>query len=108
MMTAARVTAWPHDRPPSESALRALYAAEGLAAYRWSNGPHDRYQAHRHSYHKVIYVVSGAITFGLPESGETAALTAGDRLDLPAGVLHDAFVGPDGVVCLEGHWQVAT
>lgn len=98
-----KVTPWPHSRPPTEADLRQTYAAEGLAPYRWSNGPHDRYQAHSHSYHKVIYVVSGAITFGLPELGESLALAAGDRLDLPAGVRHDAIVGPEGVVCLEGH-----
>jgi quercetin dioxygenase-like cupin family protein len=98
-----KVTPWPHGRPPTEADLRQAYAAEGLAPYRWSNGPHDRYQAHSHSYHKVIYVVSGSITFGLPESGESLALAAGDRLDLPAGVSHDAIVGPEGVVCLEGH-----
>jgi quercetin dioxygenase-like cupin family protein len=74
-----------------------------MTPYRWSNDPHDRYQAHSHSFHKVIYVVSGSITFGLPASGESVTLTTGDRLDLPAGVLHDAAVGPDGVVCLEGH-----
>jgi quercetin dioxygenase-like cupin family protein len=74
-----------------------------MTPYRWSNGPHDRYQAHSHSYHKVIYVVSGAITFGLPERGEAVSLNPGDRLDLPPGVVHDAVVGPNGVVCLEGH-----
>jgi uncharacterized protein YjlB len=98
-----KVTPWSHDRPPSEAELRQMYAAEGMAPYRWSNGPHDRYQAHTHGYHKVIYVVSGSITFGLPERGESIKLGAGDRLDLPAGVLHDAIVGPRGVVCLEGH-----
>ena len=74
-----------------------------MAPYRWSNGPNDRYQAHSHGYHKVIYVVSGSITFGLPESKESVTLAAGDRLDLPAGVRHDAVVGPNGVVCLEDH-----
>lgn len=102
-MTQVNVTHWPESRPPTEAELRERYAAEGLAPYRWSNGPHDRYRAHRHDYHKVIYVVSGAITFGLPELGDSISLATGDRLDLPAGVLHDAVVGPDGVVCLEGH-----
>lgn len=77
--------------------------AEGLAYYRWSNGPGDRYPAHQHNYHKVIYVVQGSITFGLPETKETVVLNTGDRLDLPAGIIHDAKVGPNGVVCLEGH-----
>jgi hypothetical protein len=30
-------------------------------------------------------------------------LHPGDRLDLPAGVLHNAAVGRSGVVCLEAH-----
>lgn len=97
------VTPWRHGRPPTESEIREIYAAEGMAPYRWSNGPHDRYQAHSHSFHKVIYVVSGSIIFGLPERGELATLATGDRLDLPAGIVHDAVVGPEGVVCLEGH-----
>lgn len=97
------VTPWPHSRPPQESELRSIYRAEGMTPYRWSNGPNDRYQAHTHSYHKVIYVVSGSITLGLPQHGKSVTLAAGDRLELPAGVLHDAEVGPKGVVCLEGH-----
>jgi quercetin dioxygenase-like cupin family protein len=75
--------------------------AEGLAPYRWSNGPGDVYGAHTHPYDKVIYVVEGSITFGVP--GRQLELHPGDRLDLPAGTRHDARVGPDGVVCLEGH-----
>jgi quercetin dioxygenase-like cupin family protein len=102
-MKQVAVTTWPNSQPPTESDLREAYAAEGLSPYRWSNGPHDRYQAHTHGYHKVIYVVSGSITFGLPELGDSVTLVAGDRLDLPAGVVHDATVGSDGVVCLEGH-----
>jgi len=46
--------------------------------------PFDRYAAHSHDYDKVIYVVSGAITFGLPHQGRVAQLNAGDRLELPA------------------------
>jgi quercetin dioxygenase-like cupin family protein len=102
-MNEVKVTSWPHDRQPSAADLQENYAAEGMSPYRWSNGPHDRYGAHSHSYHKVIYVLSGSITFGLPQRGESYDLVAGDRLDLPAGVVHDAVVGPKGVVCLEGH-----
>jgi quercetin dioxygenase-like cupin family protein len=76
---------------------------EGLSPYSWSNGPHDMYSAHTHSYNKVIYVVQGSITFGLPELGKQLTLKAGDRLDLPAGTVHGAVVGSQGVVCLEGH-----
>jgi quercetin dioxygenase-like cupin family protein len=51
----------------------------------------------------VIYVVEGTITFGLPEQGRRIDLRAGDRMELPPGVVHDAVVGPEGVVCLEAH-----
>ena len=78
-------------------------AEEGLSPYAWSNGPHDIYSAHTHSYNKVIYVVQGSITFGLPELSKKLTLKAGDRLDLPAGTVHDANVGSQGVVCLEAH-----
>ncbi len=77
--------------------------SEGLSPYAWSNGPHDVYAPHSHSYNKVIYVVEGSITFGLPELGKHVSMRPGDRLDLPAGVVHEAQVGPEGVVCLEGH-----
>ena len=102
-MTSPHVTLWAGSTPPTESTLRQLYADEGMSPYQWSNGPHDVYSAHEHSYDKVIYVVRGSITFGLPELGQKLTLNAGDRLDLPAGTVHDAVVGAQGVICLEGH-----
>ena len=97
------VTLWADSEPPTESTLQRLCAEQGLDPYQWSNGPHDVYSAHRHSYAKVIYVLRGSITFGLPEEGHEILLKAGDRLDLPADVVHNAVVGPQGVVCLEAH-----
>ena len=97
------VTPWSAPILPTESTLRQLFADEGLNPYPWSNGAHDVYPAHMHTYDKVIYVVRGSITFGLPELGEQLTLKSGDRLDLPAGIVHDALVGPQGVSCLEAH-----
>ena len=77
--------------------------AEGLDPSPWSNGPGDRYDAHAHGYDKVIAVAAGSIRFGLPDSGQTIELAAGDRLELPAGTRHDAMVGSAGVTCLEAH-----
>jgi uncharacterized protein YjlB len=99
----ARLTKWPAPDTPSETGLRELMAQEGLRPYSWSNGPFDRYATHSHGYDKVIYVVSGSIEFGLPNEGRKLAMQAGDRLDLPAGTVHDAAVGSDGVLCLEAH-----
>ena len=94
---------WPEDKTVDEATIRKLYANEGLQPYRWSNSPGDVYGAHSHAYHKVIYVVKGTITFGLPDTGDRVTLHAGDRLDLPAGVVHNAIVGANGVVCFEAH-----
>ena len=98
-----KITPWSEQSRPTEATILRLFSAEGLRPYRWSNGPGDVYGAHSHPYNKVIYIVEGSITFGLPSTGEEAHLEAGDRLDLSAGVSHDAVVGPRGVVCLEAH-----
>ena len=103
MTYSPQVTPWSDSTPPTESTLRQLCADEGLNPYPWSNGPHDVYSAHTHSYDKVIYVVRGSITFGLPELDQKLTLNAGDRLDLPANTVHDAVVGAQGVMCLEAH-----
>jgi quercetin dioxygenase-like cupin family protein len=94
---------WDKDLPPQEAEIERLLAEEDLSGYRWSNAPGDNYAAHSHGYHKIIYVVRGSITIGLPDLGEQVELRAGDRLDLPAGVLHSALIGPRGVVCIEAH-----
>src|SRR5579875_2219617 len=99
MSPSPTVTPWPSDTPLSESAIRARFQAEDLAPYRWANDSGTIYSPHRHSYHKVLYVVQGEITFGLLELGRHVTLRPGDRLDLPPFVLHDALVGPEGVVC---------
>ncbi len=102
-MTKVAVQRWDHDREPTAEELEAQLQSQGLSFYRWSNGPDYVYAAHTHRYGKVILVERGSIIFGLPAVGEEIALEAGDRLVLPGGTLHDAAVGPDGVVCLEAH-----
>ncbi len=56
----------------------------------------------------MLVAAAGAITFHLPEIGRDVLLAAGDRLDLPAGTLHAADVGPHGVTCLEAHLAAGT
>jgi quercetin dioxygenase-like cupin family protein len=92
----------------SDVQLRARLSDEGLTASSWGNGPHDRYAAHRHDFDKVLVAATGAITFHLPELGQDVLLEEGDRLELPAGTLHAASVGPDGVTCLEAHLPAGT
>jgi quercetin dioxygenase-like cupin family protein len=95
-----------HDDPVAR--LIARLSAEGLQPGSWANGPGDVYAAHAHGYDKVLACAAGSIEFGLPGRGEKVALRAGDRLDLPAGTVHDATVGPAGVTCLEAHLPAGT
>jgi mannose-6-phosphate isomerase-like protein (cupin superfamily) len=105
------VAEWGHGRSlarydramTSDRSYADRLLAEGPDPSRWANGPGDRYDAHEHGYDKVIVVESGSITFGLPAMGESQELASGDRLELPAGVRHEARVGRDGVSCLEVH-----
>lgn len=87
----------------NELDLRTRLSGEGLEASSWGNGPNDHYAEHRHAYDKVLVAAAGSITFHLPELGRDVDLATGDRLELPAGALHGADVGPAGVTCLEAH-----
>ncbi len=95
------VQKWPHTEPPTEDAIRKLFAEEELEPFRWSAEPGDVYHAQTLEYGRVILVLEGSITFGFPIEAEPTTLHPGDRLDLPAGIPHNAAVGFDGVVCLE-------
>ncbi len=89
--------------PTGEKTMRTMIVSQGLQPYRWSNQPGDTYDAHYHSYSKVIWVVRGDIIFKLPELEDEIMLEEGDRLELPAEMVHEAIVGKKGVVCLEAH-----
>ena len=102
---AASVTHWSGSEVPTEAAIRRLLEADGLGYSKWSNGPLDVYFAHAHPFHKVIYVILGAITFRFPKDATELTLKVGDRLDLPRGVLHEAVVSTLGVECLEAHHE---
>lgn len=75
--------------------------SEGLNPYRWGNSPGDRYPVHEHRYHKVLFCLTGSITFNIAETD--VVLLPGDRLDLDPRTQHGAVVGPKGVTCLEAN-----
>jgi len=66
----AALTLWPSERDPNDAALEAIFRDKGLRPSWWSNGPGDRYAAHAHPYHKVLYCAQGGVRFDLPASGE--------------------------------------
>jgi quercetin dioxygenase-like cupin family protein len=92
--------------------LEARLVAQDLTPSSWSNEPGDTYAAHQHAYDKVLVAARGSITFHLVDQGRDVnldvTLSEGERLDLPAGTVHAATVGPDGVTCLEAHLGAGT
>lgn len=82
-----------------EDAVLDRIRAMGLSPQAWRNGPGEEYASHDHSYHKILYCVTGSIVFHTDDGD--LPLAAGDRLDLPAHTRHAATVGPDGCRCLE-------
>ena len=91
----------PLDRQQAEQKLRD----EGLEPQTWQNGPDYTYIPHEHSYTKVLYCVVGSIVFSSRDEhgvSHEIALEAGDRIELPRGLVHSARVGPNGVICVEG------
>jgi quercetin dioxygenase-like cupin family protein len=99
-----RIVRWPSHEAPTHADIKHLLEAEGLTYYAWWNDPLDTYSAHSHPFNKVIYVAEGSITFGLPKQGLNITLKAGDRLDLPAGTVHNAVASVEGVTCFEAQW----
>jgi quercetin dioxygenase-like cupin family protein len=96
------VIPWNRDEAPTESNIMRQFEQEGLAVCCWSNTAGYYYDAHTHAFHKILSVIEGEITFSLPELDQEVTLKPGDRLVISPGVLHHAFVGPEGVCCVEG------
>lgn len=99
-MSETNYTPWQHGQAPSRDELNRIFADAGLSPRWWSNAAFDRYDAHSHGYHKVLYCAEGGITFIVPDMGDFR-LGPGDRLDIPPGTMHSAVVGPQGVTCVE-------
>lgn len=93
------VIPWDRDSKPSQSEIRGIFESENLSPSTWSNSPGDKYSAHSHGYHKILYCVEGGIVFNV--EGESVSLSPGDRLEIPPGTSHSADVGPEGVSCME-------
>lgn len=96
----AALTKWDGPAPARDEVERRLTAAR-MQPQPWSNAPGDRYGWHDHAYTKVLYCVSGTITFHTDDGD--FELAPGDRLDVEPGTRHAATVGPAGVECIEGH-----
>jgi quercetin dioxygenase-like cupin family protein len=103
-MMELKVTPWPSDKQPTLEEIEQYFDEQELDTYyNWAGTANSTIDGHTHGYHKVLFVLEGNVKFEFPTRHETLHLNAGDRLELPAGIRHNAVVGVDGVVCVESH-----
>jgi hypothetical protein len=95
------MSAWltPADGDVDRDRVTDLLRAAGGEPHWWSDAPGKVYSPHQHTYHKVLFCVSGSIMFVVDD--EQLYLTPGDRLDIEPLTLHAAVVGAEGVTCGE-------
>ncbi len=75
--------------------------AEGCTrTYVWEDGPNTYYPDHTHSELTAHIILSGEMT--LTCHGKTETVKAGGRIDVPAGAVHSAKMGPEGCRYLIG------
>jgi mannose-6-phosphate isomerase-like protein (cupin superfamily) len=89
------VDRWTSTDPPSALELEAKLRAEGLRPYRTWDPPGTSHPPRRHESHEVRWLISGKLWVKLEGTDEAIVLSAGDRLDLPAGLEHTIMVQGD-------------
>ena len=84
-----------------EGKLAHTLEREGFRhTYVWQDRPNVSYPDHTHPVETAHIILSGEMT--LTTDGESRTYGAGERCDVPAGVVHSAQVGPRGCRYLIG------
>jgi len=84
-----------------EEDCRNQLRAEGFThIYTWQDRPGAFYPDHSHPTLSAHVILDGEMT--LTQNGETRTFRAGDRVDVPAGAVHSAKMGPSGCCYLIG------
>jgi quercetin dioxygenase-like cupin family protein len=78
----------------SEQHLKTLEDEGFTDVYEWSDTRGTHYDAHTHEYKTAILVSEGSMDVSI--DNETKTLNAGNRIDIPAYVLHAVHIGSDG------------
>ena len=74
--------------------LKEQLRSEGFPhVFEWTDPPHTKYENHPHKGKVSVYVTRGEVVFS---GGIERVVKAGERFDVPPGVLHTAIVGPEG------------
>jgi quercetin dioxygenase-like cupin family protein len=91
------VVLWTARGRPDERKLRGLLAEAGYhQAERWSSEPDQTHPPHAHVYPELLWLLTGSVVVILAAERRLLQLGPGDRVLMPAGVLHAVLAGPDG------------
>ena len=85
----------------TEQQWTELLKQEGFAnVYVWEDEANFEYPDHTHEKKTVHIILKGQME--LNSKGRIQKLSAGQRLDIPAGTTHSAKMGPEGCRYLAG------
>jgi quercetin dioxygenase-like cupin family protein len=84
----------------SERWIKKFEEENFVNVYEWQDAPGTVYEEHAHKGKVSLFITDGSITFNF--SGEKKEVKAGERLNMPVGVLHSAIVGPQGWTVIVG------
>ncbi len=94
---------WPHrNHTLPEAEVTVFFTSRDITPSRWVNTSNTVHAPHVHTYKKILFCISGEITFSFPDFDQEYTLNPGDRLIIPAGLRHSAVAGLKGVTCIEG------
>lgn len=81
--------------------LEKQLQSEGFThTYVWQDGPDAYYPDHTHPTETAHIILEGEMM--LTQNGQARTYKAGDRVDVPAGAVHSAQMGPRGCRYLIG------
>jgi len=93
-----KLTHWRETEPPTLQELHERLEAEGYKPKAWCDPPATYYPRHEHTSTEIRWIIAGSMTFlfGAKETRqEEVTLAAGDRLEVPPGIIHSATTGAD-------------
>ena len=98
------LTRWSSEKDPTREHFAKQLEDEGCVYYDFPFHPGEYYPEHTHATPEIRILLTGSMTFGVPDHDLEVLLGPGDRLDLPPHTVHWARVEGDEVVhSLCGH-----
>ncbi|KAI0746630.1 hypothetical protein C8Q80DRAFT_1271495 [Daedaleopsis nitida] len=72
--------------------------------YTWTDRPHAHYPPHKHGGLTTHLILSGefTVTYPVEEPGKKETFGSGARIDVPAGKVHEVWMGKNGCTYVIG------